>query len=97
LYFFNARWYDAALGRFLQADSIIPDPGNPQAWDRYAFTLNNPIRYTDPSGHLVCSDKHVAEGDCSDEGVGFWRFGITLSGRWSETHKDIARQAALDV
>ena len=51
LYFFNARWYDAALGRFLQADSLVPDPGNPQAWDRFAYGLNAPTSYTDPTGH----------------------------------------------
>jgi RHS repeat-associated protein len=36
LYFYNARWYDPELGRFIQADTIIPEPGNPMAWDRYA-------------------------------------------------------------
>jgi RHS repeat-associated protein len=36
LYFYNARWYDPQVGRFIQADSIIPSPGNPLAWDRYA-------------------------------------------------------------
>jgi RHS repeat-associated protein len=56
LYFFNARFYDPLLARFTSADSLIPDPGNPQAWDRYAFTLNNPVKYIDPSGHDVdCS------------------------------------------
>ena len=30
LYFYNARWYDNQLGRFAQADTIVPDPGNPQ-------------------------------------------------------------------
>ena len=28
LYFYGARWYDSSLGRFIQADSIIPSPGN---------------------------------------------------------------------
>lgn len=51
LYFYNARWYDAALGRFAQADTIVPEPGNPQSLNRYSSTLNNPVRYTDPSGH----------------------------------------------
>lgn len=51
LYFYNARWYDAALARFAQADTIVPEPGNPQALNRYAYTLNNPVKYTDPSGH----------------------------------------------
>ena len=33
-------------------DSLIPGTGNPLAWDRYAYTLNAPTRYTDPSGHM---------------------------------------------
>jgi RHS repeat-associated protein len=51
LHFYNARWYDAALGRFVQADSIVPQPGNPQALNRYSYVLNNPLKYSDPSGH----------------------------------------------
>ena len=53
--------------------------------------------YIDPSGHLVCSDKHVADGDCSDEGAGLWRYGITLSGNWSKSDKSAAREAAYKV
>jgi RHS repeat-associated protein len=54
LYFYNARWYDSSLGRFAQADTIIPEQTQGvQAWDRYAYTNNNPLRYTDPSGHGV--------------------------------------------
>ena len=30
---------------------MIPDPSNPQAWNRYSYVTNNPIRYNDPSGH----------------------------------------------
>jgi hypothetical protein len=43
--------YDPALGRFIQADSIIPGI-SAQAWDRYAYANNSPVRYTDPSGHF---------------------------------------------
>ena len=56
LYFYNARWYDNQLGRFAQADSIVPNPGNPQSWDRYAYVNNNPIRYSDPSGRYYEED-----------------------------------------
>jgi hypothetical protein len=41
------------LGRFLSADTIVPSPGNPQALNRYAYTQNNPLKYTDPSGHFI--------------------------------------------
>ncbi len=51
LYDYGARPYDPALGRFLQADTLVPNPANPQSLNRYAYTLNNPLRYTDPSGH----------------------------------------------
>jgi RHS repeat-associated protein len=53
LYFYNSRFYDSSLGRFSQPDTIVPQPGNVLAWDRYAYTLNNPVRYTDPSGHAA--------------------------------------------
>lgn len=49
LMFYNARWYDPVLGRFAQADSIIP--AGVQGYDRYAYVNNNPLKYTDPSGH----------------------------------------------
>ncbi|GEM_PF-3136472 len=53
LYFYNARSYDPSLGRFIQADTMVPSPANPQSLNRYAYTLNNPLRYTDPTGHYT--------------------------------------------
>jgi len=53
LYDYNARFYDPALGRFLQPDPIVPEPGDPRALNRYAYVYNNPLRYTDPSGHWL--------------------------------------------
>jgi RHS repeat-associated protein len=52
LHFYNARWYDSSLSRFAQADTIIPSTQGVQGWDRFAYTNNNPVRYTDPSGHV---------------------------------------------
>jgi RHS repeat-associated protein len=51
LYYYGARWYDPAAGRFIQADSIVP--GGVQGLDRYAYVGNNPVRYTDLSGHNI--------------------------------------------
>ncbi len=122
LYFYNARYYDPALGRFIQADSIVPGaasgsgssaaslgydsktrltpltvnlgefaaqvnaenreviqfgaffqwsskvrqehnvplgPANPQALNRYAYCLNNPLRYVDPTGHYLVNNIDV--------------------------------------
>ena len=55
LYDYKARFYDPVLGRFLQADTIIPGAGNPLAWDRYAYSYGNPVKYIDPDGHWPCS------------------------------------------
>jgi RHS repeat-associated protein len=46
-----ARAYDPQLGRMVSADTIIPDMANPQALNRYSYVYNNPIKYTDPTGH----------------------------------------------
>ena len=51
LSYYNARWYDAQLGRFVSADTIVPEPVKPQSLNRYAYTFNNPLVYTDPDGH----------------------------------------------
>ncbi len=54
LMFYNARWYDPALGRFAQPDTLIPEQSQgTHAWDRYAYVNNNPLRYNDPSGHCI--------------------------------------------
>ncbi len=52
LYFYEARYYDAALGRFISADTIVPSATAPQTLNRYTYANNNPILYTDPSGHF---------------------------------------------
>ena len=55
LYHMGARFYDPYINRFVSPDSIIPQPGNPQSLNRFTYCLNNPLRYTDPSGHTVRS------------------------------------------
>ena len=49
----NGRIYDPELGRFLSPDPNIPEPGNTQAFNRYAYVYNNPLSYTDPSGFVA--------------------------------------------
>ncbi|MFZ5909215.1 MAG: RHS repeat domain-containing protein [Chloroflexota bacterium] len=50
---YDARFYLPALGRFSQPDTLVPGAGNPQEWNKYSYTLNNPIRYNDPTGHFA--------------------------------------------
>src|SRR3990172_2262470 len=48
---YKARMYLPALGRFIQADNLIPDPSNPQAWNRFSYVGNKPVNFNDPTGH----------------------------------------------
>ena len=50
LYYYGARYYDPTIGRFISADTIVPNPMNPQSFNRYSYCLNNPLKYIDPSG-----------------------------------------------
>ncbi len=52
LYFYKSRYYDPILGRFIQPDTIVPDAKNLQAYNRYTYVNNNPLKYVDPSGHF---------------------------------------------
>jgi RHS repeat-associated protein len=52
LYDYGARWYDPSLGRFLQPDSLVPDPLRPRTLNRYAYAEAGPVDHVDPSGHL---------------------------------------------
>jgi RHS repeat-associated protein len=47
----NGRAYDPLLGQFLSPDPYVSHPENPQGYNRYAYCLNNPLKYTDPSGY----------------------------------------------
>lgn len=54
LYYYGARYYNPKLGRFISPDPIVPSAFNPQSLNRYTYVLNNPVRYTDPTGHGEC-------------------------------------------
>ena len=46
----------------MQPDSLIPDPSNPQAWNRYSYVANNPVNFNDPTGHKYNPCKGAASG-----------------------------------
>jgi hypothetical protein len=37
----------------VQADTLVPDLFDPQSLNRYSYVLNNPLKYVDPSGHIL--------------------------------------------
>lgn len=52
----NGRLYDPILGRFLSPDNYVQMPDFSQSFNRYSYCLNNPLKYTDPSGELFGID-----------------------------------------
>ncbi len=58
LYDYRARFYDPYVGRFISPDTIVPNPGDGQNFNRYSYVRNNPLKYVDPSGHM-----EINEGD----------------------------------
>ena len=54
--YFGARYYRQTWGRFATIDPLAGDPSDPQSFDRYIYSRNNPLRFVDPSGM-----KYIAE------------------------------------
>ncbi|MCP3940005.1 MAG: hypothetical protein GY710_00790 [Desulfobacteraceae bacterium] len=60
LYNYGARLYDPVVGVFISPDTALPNFSDlengrvydPQSFNRYAYCRNNPLIYTDPSGHF---------------------------------------------
>ncbi len=84
LMFYNARYYDPALARFIQPDTIVPNPLDPQSLNRYAYVRNNPVNRIDPTGHEDCA----AEDDWCWQNRWYEAHGYC----WSDTKQDWAKQ-----
>jgi RHS repeat-associated protein len=58
----QARYFASTQGRFTSVDPLLASgrPPGPQTWNRYAYALNSPLRYTDPTG-MEGSDIGTAE------------------------------------
>jgi RHS repeat-associated protein len=63
LYWNHARYYDPTIGRFVSADPVLGHMSAPQTLDRYAYAVNNPMRFADPSGR-DCSWNPLSWSDC---------------------------------
>ena len=60
LMFYNAPWYDPYLNHFTQPDTLVPNPTNSVDWNRYAYAQYNPVKYSDPTGHMAADESDGA-------------------------------------
>ncbi|MFA5971547.1 MAG: RHS repeat-associated core domain-containing protein [Lentimicrobiaceae bacterium] len=65
----NGRMYDPVIGRVLSPDAFVQAPGYTQSYNRYSYCMNNPLKYTDPSGNTFLAKM---EGIYDYDGGGFW-------------------------
>ena len=87
LYWYASRAYDPAIGRFVSPDPFVSEPGNPQSLNRFSYVYNNPLKYTDPTGHY----------NVEDDKAWFEEFS-RKNNEQSPTASDIAyRQASMDA
>ena len=76
----NGRAYAPGLQRFLSPDPVLQAPANAQSHNRYAYCLNNPLRYTDPSGYILAPAAPINNGKdliCDPEWIGGWARAMT--------------------
>jgi RHS repeat-associated protein len=63
---FGARFDSSNLGRFITPDSTAyVKPINPQGWNLYSYALNNPLLYSDPTGHTVSAANCKDQDQCA--------------------------------
>ncbi len=89
LYYYGARYYDAEVGRFVSIDPWFGDLSDPQSLNKYAYVLNNPLKYVDPTGMYNVETGEIEEGDTADDIVDQVNEAFGIDTDW-ETIADIS-------
>ncbi len=51
MYYLNSRYYDPAIARFLSEDTVTGDRNDPLSLNLYTYCHNEPLMYSNPTGH----------------------------------------------
>ena len=77
LLYYNARYYDPALGMFLSPDTVVPDASAVIDYNRFMYARGNPLKYADPSGH--CATTKNGKPDMENDGE-CWQMANSIAG-----------------
>lgn len=74
LVYFGGRYYDPRSKRFITPDDRIVPSAGAQSYNRYAYVLNNPLRFVDPTGHMpaLVSPTRDENGDIDGVALHWW-------------------------
>ena len=84
----NARLYDPMTGRFLSPDPYVQAPDFSQAFNRFSYCWNNPLKYADENGEFIVFDSWL---------VGFFKGLFQKGGGWKTAWKTANRMAKNDI
>tara|TARA_Y100000310_G_C20481446_1_gene714868 strand:+ start:109 stop:930 length:822 start_codon:yes stop_codon:yes gene_type:complete len=91
LYYYGARYYDAGIGRFISVDPVSGNIFNPQRLNRYAYTLNNPLKYVDVNGEdeeaaavFIPENYHLTDPDVRTDVIASYELDVLNLARSSE-------------
>jgi RHS repeat-associated protein len=89
LYYFNARWYDQEVGRFVSEDQVA-DPNN---LNLYAYVANNPLTLTDSTGNNIDYNAEMMQAHNYES---FWNQENYFTSNWVlDSTKQAASRIAL--
>ncbi|MCA9368332.1 RHS repeat-associated core domain-containing protein [Candidatus Kaiserbacteria bacterium] len=102
LYYYNARYYDPEIGHFISPDTLVPDPGSVFGYNRYMYSLGNPLKFNDPSGHCATledgSQDRENDGGCwywADQYYASWNADVDyFSASWNITRDEWMKHTA---
>ncbi|MCB9139753.1 MAG: RHS repeat-associated core domain-containing protein [Caldilineaceae bacterium] len=78
LYYYNARYYDPEIGHFISPDTLVPDPGSVFGYNRYMYSLGNPLRFSDPSGHCPTVQPDLQDEEARAEHINCWDLAVKI-------------------
>ncbi|WP_249899447.1 RHS repeat-associated core domain-containing protein [Paenibacillus sp. PK3_47] len=95
LYYLRARYYDPSMGRFLNEDTYEGQIDNPLSLNLYTYVHNNPLIYSDPTGHAAMAAgiylvPGVGEVALVVTGVAATGYGIYKLYRWATSDKPLS-------
>ena len=83
----NGRVYDPFLARFLSPDPFVQAPEYSQNYNRYSYALNNPLKYTDPSGFTYAPVDYDEENWFNPKYIRGGGLGAGSGNHWSDQYR----------